>query len=272
MPFSEHELLLRYPYRSAHPTLVDVGAHRGYFSLPFARRGWRVIAFEPEERNRHEFEQRLAGLDVVTCVPLAVSNQVGERVPFYTSSTHHGIHSLQPFHETHQLAYEVETTTLQAALPPLGVNHITLLKIDVEGADLLALQGCDLSVFQPELVMLEFMDSRSQAHFGYSHHDVVTYMRSAGYAAFVSAWTPITQYARDDVPGDLHTWLECGPYPLPYEPVWGNLIFVPEADSARFSRVLNAYVRNRRLRDRIKAISGIPALIRKLQRWTGFLK
>ncbi len=269
MTFSEHELLLRYPYRSAHPMLADVGAHRGHFSLSFARRGWRVVAFEPEECNRRDFEQQLAGLDLVTCLPLAVSNRSGERIPFYTSSEHHGIHSLRPFHETHQLAYEVETTTLQAALPPLGVNRITLLKIDVEGADFLALQGCDLTVFQPELVMLEFMDSRSQANFGYNHHDVVTYMRSFGYTAFVSAWAPITRYARDGDPGDPHTWLECASYPLSYEPAWGNLIFVPEADHDRFSRVLGAYVRACRLRDRIATIPGIPLLIRMVQRLAG---
>lgn len=269
MTFSEHHLLLRYPYRSAAPTLVDVGAHRGAFSRSFADKGWRVVAFEPEQRNRAAFTQTLAGYGNVTCLPLAVSDVAGQRVPFYTSSEHHGIHALRPFHPTHQPAYEVETITLREALPPLGVTGVTLLKIDVEGADFLALRGFDLAVGQPEVVMLEFMDERSRANFGYTHHDVVAYMREAGYAAFVSAWAPITSYAREGDVADPHTWIECRPYPLSYEPAWGNLLFVPQADRERFAQALAIYLRERRLRDTLAAIPGARGLYNLLRRASG---
>jgi FkbM family methyltransferase len=266
MKFSEHALLLRYPYRSATPTLVDVGAHRGAFSQSFAEKGWRVVAFEPEQRNRAAFTQALASNANVTCLPLAVSDVAGQRVPFFTSSEHHGIHALRPFHPTHQPAYEVETTTLRETLPSLGVTRVTLLKIDIEGADFLALRGCDLAVCQPELAMLEFMDERSVANFGYTHHDVVAFMQAAGYAAFVSAWAPITSYAREGDVADPHTWIECSPYPLSYEPAWGNLIFVPQADRERFAQTLAAYIRDRRLRDTLAAIPGARGLYDLLRR------
>jgi methyltransferase, FkbM family len=266
MQFSELSLLLHYPYAAARPVLVDVGGHQGFFSREFARRGWRVLAFEPEQANRAAFERNLAGYPQVTCLPVAVSATNGERVPFYISSDHHGIHALRPFHETHQLAYEVETITLDEALRQQQIERVTLLKIDIEGADFLALKGFDVAAHRPELVMLEFMDSRSQEHYGYTHHDVVAHMDAHGYQAFVSEWAPIVAYARAGEAVESHTWLRCQPYPLDHEPAWGNLIFVPRGAVPIFQRTLAAYLRFARLKHLASRIPGARRVYRLLRR------
>lgn len=166
--------------------LVDVRAHYGNFSRVFAKLGWRVIAFEPETHNRAVFEQSLAEYPQVICIAKAVSDQTGKKAPFYVSNEHYGIHSLKPWHQTHELAYEIETTRLDTALHDLQIPNVTILKVDTEGADFLALRGFDWERYHPEVVMIEFSDERTLPNFDYSHHDVVNYMQEKGYVTFVS--------------------------------------------------------------------------------------
>jgi FkbM family methyltransferase len=241
--FSEQELLSFFPIENESPVLIDVGGHHGSVSRQFAKKGWQVIAFEPEPQNRSVFTRNLAGFPNVTCLPLAVSDVGDRKVPFYVSREHFGIHSLKPFHETHTQVIEVNTVRLNDVLDLFGICSVSLLKIDVEGADFNALKGIDLGLHRPELVMLEFMDERTVENFGYTHHDIVAYMKERGYSALVSEWAPIKEYGREGVPGEPHTWLQCLPYPLDHEPAWGNLIFVPEERFAVLTEALREYIR-----------------------------
>jgi FkbM family methyltransferase len=89
------------------------------------------------------------------------------------------------------------------------------------------------------------MDERSQPNFGYTHHDMVDYMSKQGYAAFVAEWSPITEYGRKgQTSSSYHQFLRCASYPLDHQPAWGNLIFVPQAQTVRFEHVLAAYLKS----------------------------
>lgn len=242
MDFSECELLLRLEYANREKnTLVDVGAQTGGFAQPFARRGWRVIAFEPEPANYQELSDRFKNFSNVTCIAKAVSDNSEQGVPFYVSAEHWGIHSLKPFHPTHRSTLTVDTVRLDEILTDMQLAEVTVLKIDTEGADFLALKSFNFSRFQPEVVICEFMDERSQENFGYTHHDMVAYMDGLGYATFVSEWAPIVEYGRKGVPIS-HTFLQCEPYPLDHDPAWGNLFFVLSGQVVQFRRALAAYL------------------------------
>jgi FkbM family methyltransferase len=257
MDFIEEELIALFDFSSLDQVLIDVGAHQGGISTLFARKGWRVIAFEPEQTNRAEFQRKHAEFPKVTCLPNAVLDVSGRKLPFYVSDEHWGIHSLKPFHETHRLAYEVETVRLDETLEKMQIPGVTVLKIDAEGADFLALKGFDFEKYHPEVVMIEFMDDRSQPHFGYNHHEVCAYMKQRGYMTFVSAWSPIVSYGRQGVAGESSSWLGCRPYPLDYEPSWGNLIFVAEEDSQKLMDTIEHYVRQIKTSHLIGKISDV---------------
>lgn len=242
MRFSELSLLVRYDLQEKKPVLIDVGAHRGSFALRFVKKGWSVVAFEPERVNFASLKTSLENYAGAILINKAVSNVTGEFVPFYVSETHYGIHSLKPFHFTHKSDYEVETVRLDDALEDLAIDSVTLLKIDVEGADFLALKSLDLKRFNPEIVMVEFMDERSKPIYKYTHHDIVMYMNELNYAAYISEWAPIVEYGREDSPTEPHVWLQCVPYPLDHEPAWGNLIFIPATDEEKFRGTLSAYL------------------------------
>jgi FkbM family methyltransferase len=223
--------------------LIDVGAHEGGVTSVFVNKGWKVLAFEPELNNRTEFLKKFGGNKEVLCIPKAVTDHSGDKIPFYTSDTHFGIHSIKPFHDTHRAAsYEVETITLKDALEKEKVDHVSFLKVDTEGADFLALKGFDWDRLNPELVMVEFMDDRSLKNFNYTHHDMADFMKGKGYACFVSEWGEIKAYGIKGQAGEPHKWIQCVPYPLDHEPSWGNLIFVPEKDKEKFNDTVEKYL------------------------------
>lgn len=243
--FGELDLIKGYFKEENVGALIDVGAHEGGVSAVFVSKGWKVLAFEPEEKNREEFLKKFGSSDQVICIPKAVTDQTGDKIPFYTSDTHYGIHSIKPFHETHHTAsYEVETITLKDALEEHKIEHVSFLKVDTEGADFLALKGFDWDRLKPEVVMIEFMDDRSVKNFGYTHHDVVRYMNDKGYTCFVSEWAPIKAYGIKGQPGEQHEWLQCTSYPLNHDPAWGNLIFVPVGSEDKFRKTLKTYLKS----------------------------
>lgn len=270
--FSEIGLLQHYPFRNKRRLMLDVGAHEGSSALPFARKGWYILAFEPEPQNRTIFEHNLAGHKRVLCIPRAVSDVDGQKVPFYVSAEHYGIHSLKPFHRTHKPTLEVATVRLDTILRQMGIAAVSLLKVDTEGADFLALKGFDFAAYRPDVVMVEFMDERSSQHFGYTHHDMAAYMQEQGYTTFVSEWARFEAYGRKGVASTPHQWLQCRPYPLGHEPVWGNLIFVPHAQARTFTRTLRRYLRlaplrtmQARVRQRARTIAPLRAVYRRLK-------
>lgn len=259
MYFNELDLILKMNFQGDHHVLVDVGAHWGMFSESFWRRGWSIIAFEPERRNREEFEKKLGHLPRVVCIPKAVSDVAENRVPFYVSDEHFGIHSLGRFHESHKLAYEVETVRLDQTLSELEVKEVTVLKIDVEGADFLALKSFDFTLWNPQVVMVEFMDKRSQDLFQYTHHDLNAHMASRGYTTFVSEWDEFEDYAKESDEAIAHRWIGCSRYPLDHEPVWGNLIFVPTNQAEVFEKTLRRYCFSAPMAKSVRrAVASIP--------------
>lgn len=238
--FSELDLILSFGFRTKDPVLIDVGAHWGGVSERFLRRGWRVVAFEPEDRNRQILLDRLGHFPLLTCIDKAVALKTENGVPFYVSTVHHGIHSLGSFHPSHSCEYEVNTVRLDDCLANESIHEVTFLKIDIEGADFLALQSFDFERWRPELVMAEFMDHRSSRLFSYTHHDMAAFMAGKGYATFVSEWSEIDEYEKPGVPAS-HKWIRCVPYTPASNPAWGNLIFVPDDQSLRFGANIRRY-------------------------------
>jgi FkbM family methyltransferase len=228
--FDELDLLDYLATDLAAGLLVDVGAHIGRFSERFAQRGWRIVAFEPVPDLVVELRDRLARYDDIRIVPSAVTDTNSESVGFYLSGEHWGIHSLQAFHDSHRSKIEVSSRRLDDALTPEDHRDPTFLKIDTEGADFLSLKGWDFARHRPKIVMCEFMDSRSQHFFGYSHHDIIEYMATFGYATYISEWSPVREYARRGVETTRSVHLGVFPGDIHHEPAWGNLLFVSADD------------------------------------------
>ncbi len=126
---------------------VDIGANGGIFTVVAARvvgPEGRVIAFEPDPRNVELLRRNVSlnQLTNVTIVSKAVSASAG--TASLAISTDGAMNSLAKTAHAGQKIEKwesVETTTLDAALKELNVARVDVLKIDVEGAERLVLEG-----------------------------------------------------------------------------------------------------------------------------------
>ena len=201
--------------------MVDVGACVGEALTRFARAGWTVYAFEPDDVNRSRLVESWAAVPDVHIDARALSDVEEDSRPFYRSDVSHGISGLSAFHESHRRAGTVEVTTLGVALREYGIDHVDVLKIDTEGYDLLVLRGLDWSSTVPDVVVCEFEDAKT-APLGYTYRDLADFLVDRGYRVVISEWFPVVTY------GTQHRWRGFSPYPaeLMDPDGWGNLIAV----------------------------------------------
>ncbi len=200
-------------------TKIDIGAHHGFDTLPFATEGWKVFAFEPDPYNRAQLEKLTSKFCSVHVDARAVSNKAAKQVVFYKSSESDGVSGLQAFLPSHQAEYHVDVTTLAEFILEKEINEIDFLKIDTEGYDKMVLKGIPWESLRPRLILCEFEDKKTLP-LGYSYHDLAKYLLERGYHLIVSEWKPIKRY------GEKHDWRGFYPYPhkLQTPKAWGNLI------------------------------------------------
>lgn len=148
--------LLRHVVRPGM-TVVDVGANVGLYTRLFSRLvtpSGRVVAFEPDPGTFALLKRNTAGLGNVEVVEAAVSNASGRAV-LYRNRWSDTLNSLRPGPD-HDETMEVKTVRLDdffSGKPPPAV-----IKIDVEGAEPLVLQGMGKCLAGPEFrgVLVEY--------------------------------------------------------------------------------------------------------------------
>jgi FkbM family methyltransferase len=158
-------------------TVVDLGAHGGYFSLIGARcvgATGKVYAFEPYHPS---FEELLRNIGLnryenIFALRKAVADRTGAS-KLILSPKGSDRHSLYSRGETDEsIMAEVETTSLDDFLRELNWPRIDLIKMDIEGAEPAALAGmrqalerCKISFiiteFSPPLLMAAGFDPQS---------------------------------------------------------------------------------------------------------------
>jgi FkbM family methyltransferase len=160
--------------------VVDVGAHWGYFTLLAAslcgERG-RVFAFEPHLKNFALLTKNVEanGLTNVVVVQKAVANHTGTAKLFQArSSAGHSLCSIPPGwrlpHGCPNDAIGVDTVALDDFCAQSSVEP-RLIKIDIEGAEPLALAGMQCLIERNPLLVLitefnpSYLDAKAAAAF-----------------------------------------------------------------------------------------------------------
>lgn len=153
-------------------TFVDVGANVGYFSILAAGlvgSEGKVYAFEPNPKLRNDFMRSVVINSFQNRIRLdetALSNENLEGVDFYVSlaETNTGLSSLTPdkghlatgaLSLTHKIT--VPARRFDSWIEEIGLTHIDILKIDVEGAEELVLAGMQdaFQVVRPPYIICE---------------------------------------------------------------------------------------------------------------------
>ncbi|MCC7409197.1 MAG: FkbM family methyltransferase [Phycisphaeraceae bacterium] len=168
--------------------MVDVGANAGFFSLLAARcvggKG-RVHAFEPSPTTRQWLGQNIAinrAANVIIPHAQALSDKAGTLELHQGPVDHSGVTSLRPIQGA-SAVHQVPVARLDDLLAPS--RPVRLIKIDVEGAELLALRGMTrtLTAHHPDLI-IEVTDEFLR-FMGGSAVELREMLAGMGYAGYV---------------------------------------------------------------------------------------
>ncbi len=200
-------------------TMINVGAHTGSGLTVFVQQGWEIHAFEPDTKNRKALKDKFQNRIHVD--ERAVSDEDIQNTQFFKSNESTGISSLLSFHDSHEKSHIVDVISLKSYCKQASINRIDYLLIDSEGYDLPVLRGMDWKQYQPEVIVCEFEDRKTQL-LDYDFHDLARYLCDRDYNVYVSEWHPVLKY------GIKHDWRTLKKYPceLDDKNAWGNLIAI----------------------------------------------
>jgi FkbM family methyltransferase len=144
--------------------IIDVGAHMGYYSMlarQAAGAGAQVHAFEPNPRMREQFRRnmQLNGFEDITLSDRAIGDAEGtfrmKVRDFFEPGASGGSAVLA------DRVLDVRSTTLCRYCDEHGLDHVDLVKIDIEGAEAAALGRYDALVIDlhPHVLTAEQMQT-----------------------------------------------------------------------------------------------------------------
>lgn len=136
---------------------IDAGAHVGYYSSIMLECGARVLSIEP---NPKHLPLLLRNVPSAIVYPVALSDTNASDVPFYLPSDYDdGWGSLGSSDLGRKSQIAVSTRRLDSILDELGWDGpIRLLKLDIEGAELLALRGMGKYLGRVSYILMECID------------------------------------------------------------------------------------------------------------------
>jgi len=164
-------------------TFVEVGANDGFWcsnTWCLAKLGWRGIYIEPIE----EYAQKCKGNHAkhnVSVLQCAVSDRFGAATLYLRG----GLSSIMENRATHdQTMCAVSTRTLDSILEEFQVQvAFELLVIDVEGAELLVLEGFNIHRYHPRMAIIETHDTPEKPGLKDNAPAINSWMEKAGYAS-----------------------------------------------------------------------------------------
>jgi FkbM family methyltransferase len=173
---------------SAGMVVIDGGANLGIYTvLASALVGDEglVLSFEPGETSFRNLEQNIAlnGAQNVRPFKLALADTSGTRRLYHTRGGPVG-YSLST-DEGVMTPYEiVQTTTIDDTLAAQGIDRVDVLKLDVEGAEELALVGAGRLLESSRPIVLFEMQPHAPIASGLQYDGAWTLLRRLGYTLF----------------------------------------------------------------------------------------
>lgn len=189
--YSGDQLTLIEKLLNTHSVFIDAGANQGEFSIAAARivQQGKVIAFEPvsEYRERLLENVRLNNFGNVQVITAALGEKEGhlpiyDRQENFTDGTRNeGLPTLFASESRHHAREVVQVRRLDDVLRELGIPRVDVIKLDIEGAEWIALRGAvnTLASCRPTLV-LEIGRETCRAA-GYEPEALVEWLTSLNY-------------------------------------------------------------------------------------------
>lgn len=146
-------------------TFVDAGANVGFYSLLAATKlagSGRVISFEPDPRNLPMLHSnvKINHLDTLVQIePKALSDRECE-LDFWRAPENTWAGSLVELPGTDCTQFRVSATTLDRYITSASIGRVDVIKIDIEGAEPMALRGMRETLRTAKLLVYEINKPR----------------------------------------------------------------------------------------------------------------
>ena len=165
--------------------VIDVGANVGFFSLRFAKwvgdRG-KVIAIEPEDRNHVRLVEAVARqgasgrVDALKAVAAATRGEMFLEI----NPAHPADHRVS----RDGAGLPVSAVTLDQLSQDNPALRLALVKIDVQGAEMMVLKGAGRILKDPKPALFIELSEEGLGRFGSSVDEILQHLTGSGYAAF----------------------------------------------------------------------------------------
>jgi FkbM family methyltransferase len=200
--FGEYEPLERaWLHRLMKPghCLFDIGANIGWYTLLLARQfpDSQVLAFEPLPTTFQKLQRNLALNDLpnVTLYNFGFSDQDREETFYFSPEISGAASGADILGRDTVQKITCRVRRLDQVRRELG-RRVDFIKCDVEGAELLVLQGAPECLAQDRPLILCEMLRKWSAKFHYHPNDIIALLATAGYQCFAIAGTRLERLLR----------------------------------------------------------------------------
>lgn len=212
--YDHDEMLFLQRFLKDSDSFLDVGANVGIYTLLAAEKlpNGRVYSIEALPKNAARLKENLAlnNFTHVITYDLAVSDAPG----YVTLDLADGDSTPSITGNTSQTELKVPTDTLDNLLAD-SIDSLTLAKMDIEGAELLALKGA-IALLQQQRPMVWILEVNSQLHnFNYTAEDLVAFLEDYDYGLYrysakENTLFPISlaEHVGNNLLAVAHPWLE----------------------------------------------------------------
>jgi FkbM family methyltransferase len=178
-------------------SVVDVGANAGFFTKKFANwvlEGGKVLAFEPDEQNLEQLKANLRELIERVIIVNGVAGNKNGTVEFQLDPYHPAGHKINSSSssaltrktENGNNLIEVNSYTIDEVLNRNQnlFSQISLIKIDVQGAEKMVLEGAEETInkFHPSLFVE--IDEEALNEYGTNTSEIIEMLKSRNYTPF----------------------------------------------------------------------------------------
>lgn len=193
-------------------TCLDIGGNIGWYTTMFQKlvgKSGKVHSFEPVPPIFETLKQNVALNEFAENVKinnLALGDEEGTVDLHIFPELPHGHASISTFDHKEFISYSSKIITLDSYLETNSVGNVDLVKIDIEGAELMMLKGASKLFKQSKPPVFEIeMALATSRGFGYVPNDLIEYIRSQADYDFYAIderyprLTKIDGFAPDDI-------------------------------------------------------------------------
>lgn len=167
---------------------IDVGANVGNWSREFASRMpgiARGIAFEPSPATAAELRNRLANYEGVEILECAVGERSGEATFYAETNCGETSSLIQNHSQINAKPLLVRVSTLDTEITERKIASVDFLKIDAEGFDFHVLRGCEDSLNNHKIDVIQFEYNFPWIESGATLAGAYAFLKARGYDVFL---------------------------------------------------------------------------------------